>query len=528
MSENQPSAEHIEVIPEAVGDITFVGSASDGVSLLTVAAARALRRADLLVVSSLATAENLRSTGLVIPKVVEQAGDEEIDLLSDAVEAGKKVVRLYSRALHGDSEVEATVSALLERHPIRVDVIPSLSRWESALWHSAVATSPVTAFVNCAESIPEVDAWPHAGTVVVWSNPHTHQEVAARGSEVFGPDSPVLRVTDAGTTAQVTQLTTWRELDADDQEACLIVGDGIRQSRRLRLNWFESKPLFDWNIVVPRTKDPLDQLTDALGRYGASSEIVTTMSIEPPRTEQAMEKAVRGIVDGRFLWLVFTSPHAVRGVIERLAEFGLDSRALSGILLAAVGHGTADELALHGLRPDLVPSGDNTAAGLAGEFPAYDELMDPLNRVLIPSADVSVTPLLDGLKSLGWEPEEVTAYRTVRAAPPPAQIREKIKDGQFDAVVFTSATSVRNLIGIAGKPHPATVVAAIGQATANACEMHGLKVDVVSKVPNLEFLADALARFAEHRRADRIAQGLPDTKPSQRRRRKRRKVVPTT
>ena len=58
-----------------------------------------------------------------------------------------------------------------------------------------------------------------------------------------------------------------------------------------------------------------------------------------------------------------------------------------------------------------------------------------------------------GLHELGWEVDDVTAYRTVRAAPPPAPIRDAIKTGKFDAVVFTSSSTVRNLVGIAGKPH---------------------------------------------------------------------------
>ena len=52
-----------------------------------------------------------------------------------------------------------------------------------------------------------------------------------------------------------------------------------------------------------------------------------------------------------------------------------------------------------------------------------------------------------GLVELGWEVEDVTAYRTVRAAPPPAAVREAIKTGKFDAVVFTSSSTVRNLVG---------------------------------------------------------------------------------
>ena len=43
--------------------------------------------------------------------------------------------------------------------------------------------------------------------------------------------------------------------------------------------------------------------------------------------------------------------------------------------------------------------------------------------------------------------------------------------------------------------------------------------------PTFESVADGLARFADRRRSDQAAAGLPLTKPSQRKRRKRRKVV---
>ena len=107
-----------------------------------------------------------------------------------------------------------------------------------------------------------------------------------------------------------------------------------------------------------------------------------------------------------------------------------------------------------------MPSGDQSAAGLLADWPAYDDVLDPINRVFLPRADIATETLVAGLIELGWEVEDVTAYRTVRAAPPAAEIREAIKTGGFDAVLFTSSSTVRNLIGIAGKPHASTVVAA--------------------------------------------------------------------
>jgi uroporphyrinogen III methyltransferase/synthase len=82
---------------------------------------------------------------------------------------------------------------------------------------------------------------------------------------------------------------------------------------------------------------------------------------------------------------------------------------------------------------------------------------------------------------------------------------------------------VRNLVGIAGKPHTSTIIAAIGPATAKTAEEHGLRVDVLAPNPSAEELADALADFGAARRASLLDSGQPVTRPSERRPAGRRK-----
>ena len=83
---------------------------------------------------------------------------------------------------------------------------------------------------------------------------------------------------------------------------------------------------------------------------------------------------------------------------------------------------------------------------------------------------------------------------------------------------------MRNLVGIAGKPHPSTVIAVIGPATAKTAEEHGLRVDVLSPKPAVEELVDALADFGAARRIAMLDAGQPVTKPSQRKPSGRRKA----
>jgi len=224
------------------------------------------------------------------------------------------------------------------------------------------------------------------------------------------------------------------------------------------------------------------------------------------------------MVEGRYEWIAFTSVNALKAIKEKLVTYGLDARALSGLKVAAVGEKTAQSLREWGVEPDLVPSGEQSAKGLLTDWPPYDEVLDPINRVFLPRADIATETLAAGLLELGWEVDDVTAYRTVRAAPPPAETREAIKGGRFDAVVFTSSSTVRNLVGIAGKPHTTTIVACIGPATVKTAEEHGLRVDVMAPEPSVEILAEALADFGASRRMSMIEAGEAVRKPSQRRR----------
>ena len=147
-----------------------------------------------------------------------------------------------------------------------------------------------------------------------------------------------------------------------------------------------------------------------------------------------------------------------------------------------------------GHEPDLVPSGEQSAQGLLEDWPPYDPVFDPIDRVFLPRADIATETLVAGLVELGWEVDDVTAYRTVRAAPPPAETREAIKGGGFDAVLFTSSSTVRNLVGIAGKPHTSTVIACIGPQTAKTAEEHGLRVDVLASTASTSSLVGGAGR----------------------------------
>ena len=524
-----------------LGHVSFVGAGPGDPGLLTLRAVELLGAADVVVLDAGSREDVVARHGRPGVQVLDAAFAEDGEpttraararVVVKAAKSGGRVVRL----MDGDP---STFSGLVEeiaacrKAGVGFDVVPGVSAVSAVPAYAGVPmTTASTTSVNVVHPAGRSVDWSrHAGsdtTVVVLG---TGDDIAAAAVGLLAAgrsaSTPVALTSQGTTTTQSTTTTTLGELEPiataiDGSPTTAVVGDVV--SLREQASWYETKPLFGWRVLVPRTKEQAGGTTALLAEHGATAEVVPTISVEPPRTPQQMEKAVKGLVTGRYEWIGFTSVNAVKAVREKFSEYGLDARAFSGLKVAAVGGVTADALREWGIEPDLVPEGEQSATGLLAVWPPYDEVLDPIDRVFLPRADIATDTLVAGLQENGWEVDDVTAYRTVRAAPPAAPVREAIKTGAFDAVVFTSSSTVRNLVGIAGKPHPSTVVACIGPATARTAEEHGLRVDVLAAEPNAASLVEALAAYGEGLRAEAAEAGEPVLRPSQRKTSARRRT----
>jgi uroporphyrinogen III methyltransferase / synthase len=524
-------------LPQAKpGLVAFVGTGPGDASLLTLRASELLGQADLIVGGPELTRRlaHLLPGGVPVTDAAEVAADPGV--LITAARAGQLVARLCpgDPLLFGQAAGEAEACA---KAAVRLEIVPGVPAASAVPAYAGLSlTSDAGGDVRIvhASDVSRVSADAHMpGSLVILGAEAGPVDLAKVLIAAGWDDTTPMAITWNGTTTdQHTVATKLSSVAADlkaagisvlteDGPAVAVVGGA---AARQGLSWFESKPLFGWRVLVPRTKEQAASVSERLRSYGAVPQVVPTIAVEPPRAPQQMERAIKGLVTGRYQWIAFTSANAVRAVREKLEEYGLDARAFAGIKVAAVGEQTAAALGEFGIKPDLVPDGEQSSEGLAAAWPPYDEVLDPINRVLLPRADIATETLVARLTDLGWEAEDVTAYRTVRAAPPPAPIREAIKGGGFDAVLFTSSSTVRNLIGIAGKPHAVTAVAVIGPQTAQTAAEYGLRVDVTAPKPSATALVDALAEHGARLRDAAIAAGEPVRKPSERRRGARRRI----
>jgi uroporphyrinogen-III synthase len=120
--------------------------------------------------------------------------------------------------------------------------------------------------------------------------------------------------------------------------------------------------------------------------------------------------------------------------------------------------------------------------------------------VLIPRAADAPKDVVRILTARGWTPEEVAAYRTVTATPED-QGAEAVRAGEFDVVIFSSASTAQGFVEIFGPPAAlglglgddvSRMVACIGPVTAETARELGFRVDIVPAEHTSEGIVAAL------------------------------------
>jgi uroporphyrinogen III methyltransferase/synthase len=213
--------------------------------------------------------------------------------------------------------------------------------------------------------------------------------------------------------------------------------------------------------------------------------------IEARPVEGELRDAVARVED--YALVCLTSPNGVRLLFDALADSGRDARALAAATVAAIGSGTAAELAARGIRADIVP--ERFVAEALVE--ALEAVAVEGRRVLVARAAEARGVLPDALRARGAEVDDVALYETV-AEPLTDADREALERSTY--VTFTSSSTVRFLIESGARPPEGARTVSIGPVTSATAEEHGLTVDVEAERHDIDGLVDALTADATRRR----------------------------
>src|SRR4051812_27187197 len=311
---------------------------------------------------------------------------QEIDrLLVELGSQGKTVVRLKGGDPFGFGRGGEEAAALAQAG-VRFEVVPGVTAGVAA---PAYAGIPVThrdaasavAFVTGHEDPAKPESaldWEalarFPGTLVMYMGVKQLPEIAQRLIDAGRPrDEPaavVERGTQPGQKSVVASLAEIAERAAAGgvkPPAITLVGPVAALADELA--WVEQRPLHGRTVVVTRARAQASGLAQRLAGLGAEVVETPVIRIVPRSVEGAVAQAAREI--GTFALVCVTSPNGAALLLDAVEAVGGDARSFAGVEVAAIGPGTAAELARRGIRPEVVAE-VSTAEGLLDALAGYE------------------------------------------------------------------------------------------------------------------------------------------------------------
>jgi uroporphyrinogen III methyltransferase / synthase len=491
------------------GVVYLVGAGPGDPGLVTARAARLVATADVILHDLLVARELL---ALARPEAelydVGKVGDgrhvaqeDTNDLLVRLAKEGRSVVRLKGGDPFVFGRGGEELGELLEAG-VRAEVVAGVTSGTGALaaagipgTHRGVAQAVAFVTGHGAGDTPEGDRdWQSLATfpgtlvfyMAVKALPTIAAQLVAHGRPA---DEPVAIIERGTTDRQRTTRGPLSEIAEIAREAKVrapaLVVVGPVAALADQLDWRGARPLAGRTVVVTRAGEQAGSLAGRLRGLGANVLELPAIEIEP--TGAALPP-----LDGVDL-LTVTSPAAAGALWDALRAAGQDARALAACgTLVAIGPGTADALARHGLVADLIPK----RAVSEGLLEALTEQGITPTRAVIVQAEGGRALLAQELTRRGVDVITAALHRTVPVALTEPQLATL---AEADAVLFASGSAAKSVaasLTASGATEPRAALGsarpiAIGPTTATALRDLGIQPAAVADPHTLDGLIDA-------------------------------------
>ena len=497
----------------AKGKVYLVGAGPGDPGLITVRGLKLLETADVVVHDRLIPQQLLSKVRadaklIDVGKASEGSSGEQTNInnvLIEEAKAGKIVVRLKGGDPYIFGRGGEEASELIDSG-IEYEVVPGIS---SSIAAAAYAGIPVTyrglsssvTIVTGHEDPTKPETAVHwdklargADTLVVLMGAQTLpgivKAVLNAGAEATRPVAVIQWGTDprqrtaVGTLADIVQKVQAEKIQSP---AAVVIGPVV--TLREKLKWFENRPLLGKRVLVTRARQQASKLVEQLSELGAIPVELPTIEPQAPKDFKQLDDAITSIKS--YQCVIFTSVNAVDAFFGRLQNARLDSRAIAGVKICAIGTVTAQALTSHGITADHVPDEFKTA-GLAAGLGKISG-----SRVLLPRADIAPENLVNDLQKAGAQVDQVIAYLTARP-----QKADKAGLGKIDIATFTSSSTVKNFIEIVNGDTSVlegALIASIGPMTSTTAKDAGLNIDIEAKEHTVNGLVNAVVEHFSKR-----------------------------
>jgi uroporphyrinogen III methyltransferase / synthase len=471
------------MIKMSQGKVYLIGAGPGDEELLTLKAIRKLKECNLVMYDRLAGSQILNYINEDCkvyycgkqPNCHYKTQDEINDMLVKFAKEGYTVGRIKG----GDPYIfgrggEEVLS--LSKENIDFEVIPGITSFISVLNYAGI---PVThrniaqgfhVFTGKAAKNLNIN-WKSAATIggtlvflMGFSSLNTiANKLIENGMDKNTPSAVVMRGT---TSKQRKVISTLENIYEECKNAGLsspcifVIGEVVKFNNVF--NWYEKKPLFGKNVCITRSKNQSKSMREKLIELGA--QVTEIHSIKIKYTSENILKYIDKLPN--YDYIVFTSVNGVESFFNRLLNENYDIRNIKA-KFAVIGPATYDAVKKRGIIPCIVAS-KFVAESLYSEMKKF---IHKGNKILVPRSKNSRPYLVEKLRESGCIVDECYTYETLCG-----DINEAVNFDDVDIVIFTSPTTVRNMVSIVGidKIQKKSAIA-IGPITGKELDKYNIK-----------------------------------------------------
>ncbi len=243
-------------------------------------------------------------------------------------------------------------------------------------------------------------------------------------------------------------------------------------------------------IISTRAAEPGDSLPVLLEAHGAELLALPMIEITPtPLDAQMIEQLA---YPDRYDWIFFTSKNGVINFFRHLMDVKGNTELPNTVKLAVIGYKTGLELEYYGYSPTFI-SDENTAEQFLKQF--YNKYQPHNLNILLSLGNLADNTLSNRLSAENTV-HRINVYQTVKPAHADPEVIERLKNAQYDLIIFTSPSTFNNFCSFYDLTQVGKLqMVSIGSTTTKAIEEAGFKPAFTAVKSNAEGLRDAIIHY---------------------------------
>lgn len=211
----------------------------------------------------------------------------------------------------------------------------------------------------------------------------------------------------------------------------------------------------------------------------------------------AEQKSIIRVIN-EYEWIVFTSKNGVIYFYKQLNSLNSDEKAIAGKKIAVIGKSTGEEVLKHNGSANLLISSGKNAVDLFAEI---QKKINPTDKVLLVLGKLSDDKLEKGLKTICIV-HRINVYKTIELEYTSNEIIDRIRNDNYQIVLFTSPSGFRNFnkIMLANDITSKVRAACIGKTTEMELLKNNCRPLVVSPKSDAESFVNEIERFFNNKK----------------------------